>query len=150
MGYIEDIREKIGHEPIILCSTGCLIFNEKGEVLLQHRADDDKWGNPGGCIELGEKVEEALKREIKEETNIELNEIQLFKIYSGEEQHHIYPNGDEAYFVNIVYKANVEKAIFEVNDEESKALKFFSIADIPENVTEPFKCVKEDLKLMEQ
>lgn len=50
-------------------------------------------------MEIGENVEETAIREVYEETNLHIQELNLFKIYSGQQQHHVYPNGDEAYFV---------------------------------------------------
>ena len=117
-----------------------------GQVLLQNRKDDGLWGNPGGCMELGEDIYETVIREIKEETNldIEKQDLKIFNIYSGEEQHHIYPNGDEAYFVNIIFKT--KKVNGNLNkDYESKDLKFFDIDNLPKNVTKPFLSVKNDL-----
>lgn len=146
MEYIKELRNLIGHRAIILCGGGCLIFNKKGEVLLQRRTDDDTWGNPGGSMELGETIEETVKREVFEETSLKVENLQLFKIYSGENQHHIYPNGDEAYFLNIIFQTNEYKGEMHIRDGESKELRFFPIDEIPDNVTNPFKCVKEDLK----
>jgi len=51
-----------------------VLKNDKGEVLIQRRADDSHqgglWEFPGGKLEVGENVNQALKREIKEELNI--------------------------------------------------------------------------------
>ena len=66
--YIRWIRSKVGHDKIILVFAGGYIFNEKGEVLLQRRGDTNKWGFPGGAIELGETPEMAAIREAKEDT----------------------------------------------------------------------------------
>ena len=64
--YIKWIRGKVGHEKIIIVYAGGCIFNENGEVLLQKRADCNKWGFPGGALELGETPEwqpnERLKK----------------------------------------------------------------------------------------
>lgn len=50
--YIQWIRSKVGHDKIIFIFAGGCIFNEKKEVLLQRRGDSNKWGFPGGAIEL--------------------------------------------------------------------------------------------------
>ena len=68
MGYVESIRKYVGHKPIFFCGCGVLIFNQKGEVLLQKRSDDGLWGNPGGAMELGETIYDTIIRETKEET----------------------------------------------------------------------------------
>lgn len=55
-----------------------LIYNDKGEVFLIKNAKwGDAWQIPGGHIELGETAEEALKREIMEETGYEIDNIEF-------------------------------------------------------------------------
>lgn len=142
--YIKDLRSYIGHKPILMCACGCLIFNEKNQVLLQKRSDDNLWGNPGGSMDLGETIYETVTREVYEETNLKLQDLELFAIYSGEEQHHIYPNGDEVYLVNILFKTSHYSGELK-SDEESKELKFFDLNHLPDNITKPFVSVKEDL-----
>ena len=41
-----------------------IIVNDKGQILLQSRTDNDRWGLPGGCQELGERFEETVIREV--------------------------------------------------------------------------------------
>lgn len=61
-------------------SVGAVIFNEKGEVLLLDHILRPKsgWGIPGGFIESGEQPEKAIRRELMEETGLELEDIELF------------------------------------------------------------------------
>ena len=63
-----------------------IILNSKNQILLQSRADRDKWGLPGGCQELGERFQDTIIREIKEETNLDVKEedLELVDIVSGE------------------------------------------------------------------
>ncbi len=54
---------------------GALIINDKNQTLLIKRGNKSRneagfWGKPGGAVKFGEKVEDAVKREIKEELNI--------------------------------------------------------------------------------
>ena len=56
---------------------GCLILNDQNEVLLIRRAGEVRneagwWSKPGGGVKFGEKVEEAMIREMKEELGIEV------------------------------------------------------------------------------
>jgi 8-oxo-dGTP diphosphatase len=59
-----------------------LIFNEEKQVLLGHRRDIDWWNLPGGGMEVGETVDEALRREVREETGLEVKVERLVGIYS--------------------------------------------------------------------
>ena len=147
MDYIKYLRSLVGNKPVILCVCGCLIFNENREILLQKRSDDGKWGIPGGSMELGETIEETVYREVLEETGLTVKELKLFNIYSGKSQHHIYPNGDEVYFVNIMFKTNKYTGKLQIKDNESTELKFFKMDEIPTDITKPCKNVIEDLKI---
>lgn len=73
-----------------------IIINDKGQILLQSRADNDRWGLPGGCQELGEKFEDTVIREVKEKTNLDVSEenLELIAIVSGNSRRNEYPNGD--------------------------------------------------------
>lgn len=62
-------------------SVSALIFNE-GKVLLAYRRDIDWWNLPGGGMEEGETVDEALRREVLEETGLEVEIGQLVGVYS--------------------------------------------------------------------
>ena len=57
-------------------TVGALIFNPKGEAfLMRSHKWRDKYVIPGGHIELGESMEDALRREIREETGLEIYDI---------------------------------------------------------------------------
>lgn len=62
-------------------AVSALIFNE-GNILLAHRRDIDWWNLPGGGMEMGETVDEALRREVYEETGLEVEVGHLVGVYS--------------------------------------------------------------------
>ena len=139
MGYISDLRKLVGHRTLIMPCACLIIGDGKGNILLQQRADDGQWGYHGGAIEVDEAVEEALKREIKEELNIELDEIQLFGVYSGAAYHHVYPNGDEVSPIDIVYFCHKFHGEIMLQKEEVLGLQWFNRHNLPENLRDSFK-----------
>lgn len=50
-----------------------LVQNEQGEVLLVRRADDGRWAMPGGWVDPGETPEQAVVREVAEETGLQVS-----------------------------------------------------------------------------
>jgi nucleoside triphosphatase len=68
-------------------TVGALVVNETGRILIvQSRKWGDKYTVPGGHIELGERAEDAIKREVKEETGLDSEPVELLIV-----QQAIYP-----------------------------------------------------------
>jgi ADP-ribose pyrophosphatase YjhB (NUDIX family) len=84
MGYIEDLREIIGTRPLILVGAVVGVIDEQGKILLQKRPEGI-WGLPGGLLELGESAEDAGRREVFEETGVEIGQLQLVNVFSGKQ-----------------------------------------------------------------
>lgn len=64
-------------------SAGAMIFNDKGELFLSKRSKktSNEWGcweTPGGSVDFGEKLEDAVKREIREEYGVDIDIIEQF------------------------------------------------------------------------
>ena len=132
MGYIMNLREKVGHSPLIGVGATILVFNSNNELLLNLRSDTNNWGIPGGSKELNETLEECAIRELKEETNINVNDLELVTVLSGEEYCFKYPNEDELDCVIALYKVSNYAGELKINDGESRELKFFSLYNLPE------------------
>ena len=114
-----------------------IIVNNDGQILLQSRADNDRWGLPGGCQELGERFEDTIIREVKEETNLDITEenLQLIAVVSGNTRCNEYPNGD---VVNNTVLYCIKNYSGEIKwDNESKEMKFFNLDNLPQNQNDP-------------
>lgn len=90
---------------------------------------------------MGEKVEEAAKRELLEETGLIANQLTLFGVFSGPEQYNVYPDGNEAYIIDIVYLCNDFTGDIHGQEAEVLELKWFDFDKIPEKLSPPIKSV---------
>ncbi|GKX30055.1 DNA mismatch repair protein MutT [Vallitalea longa] len=143
--YIHELRKEVGNRPIILSTSGAVLIDNNNRFLMQHRTDNDTWGLPGGVIELGETVEEAARREVFEETGLTAYDLKLFNIYSGEDQHYTYPNGDEVYYICITYYTRTYEGKIKIDGIESKDIRFFDVNNLPKNISKPVKCIVNDI-----
>ena len=143
--YLKELREKTGHMPLLLPHSVVVLFNKDGEVLLEERADDGYFDFPGGGIDLKESAEEAAYRELFEETGLKAEELELFKVYSGEITHYVYFNGDEIYGVDAIYICKKYSGTLIPQEEEVKSLKFYNLRNVPEKMSIRNKQIIKDL-----
>lgn len=131
MSYIKNIRKFIGHAPMLSAGATVAVLNNN-QILLNLRSDTNTWGIPGGAIELGETLEEAAARELKEETNLEAESFTLLDVFSGKDFYFKYPNGDELYSVVALYLADNAAGDLKITDGESFDLKYFGRNELPD------------------
>ncbi|HHT7239105.1 MULTISPECIES: NUDIX hydrolase [Bacillus] len=134
MGYIEDMRQRVGNHPLILIGSHAIILNENNEILLQLRTDFNRWGIVGGALEYNETLEDALKREVFEETGLTVKNVELFRTYSGPDFYQIYPNGDQVHGVLVIYICREFQGELVCDQTESKELRFFPLDELPSNL----------------
>lgn len=96
---------------------GAIIFNNEGKVLIAQRGqkaknDVGKWEFPGGSVEFAETLENAIKREIKEELDIEIKVIELLHVVDHflieKKQHWVAPS----------YIAKLISGVAKINEPE--------------------------------
>jgi phosphoglycolate phosphatase len=93
------ISHASARHPIV--TVGALIFNKTGEVLMiRTHKWSNLWGIPGGKIKYGESAIDALRREVQEETNLEIVEIRFILVQDCIDSKEFYR---EAHFVLLNY-----------------------------------------------
>src|SRR5262245_27982217 len=139
MSDILDLRRLVGTRPLILPGTSVVVVDPVGRILLMERADTGGWGLPGGFMEPGESFEEAGIREVREETGIDVTDLELLGVFSGAEYYYRYPHGDEVYNVTAAYIAHLPpNAVPRAADPaESLQTRFFPIDNLPDDVISP-------------
>ena len=143
--YYKELRKRTGHMSLVLPHSVVLLFNELNEILLEERSDDGYFDFPGGGIDLKESGEEAAKRELFEETGLIADELEFFKVYSGEITHYIYFSGDEIYGVDLVYICRKYHGEIKPQEEEVKKIKFYNLNNLPDKMSIRNKQIIKDL-----
>ena len=78
----------------IVPSVTAIVPNERGELLLVHKTDNDLWALPGGGMDVGESMAETVVREVKEETGIDVEVTGVVGIYTNPNHVMAYDDGE--------------------------------------------------------
>lgn len=136
MGYIMDLRAYVGRRPLIQVGAAVLVEDRNGNILLQKRIDNHLWSFSGaGSMEPGESAEETACRELLEETGLTARSLELLGVYSGKEEHHIYPNGDEVYNVEFFFLCRDWSGTLKRQEAEVEELRFFAPDALPSDLS---------------
>ena len=137
MSYVRELRSLVGHRPLIIVGAAVLIFNEENYLLMQYRRDNQHWGLIGGSMEIGESLPQTARREVWEETGLELNELNWFNLFSGQELIYQLPHGDIVVNVTAVYTSRKFRGQLQLNEVEGLELRFFELDKLPINISPP-------------
>lgn len=99
-------------------TTDCVVFDGRGRVLLIRRKNPPFQGGyalPGGFVEIGERIEDACRRELSEETGLNVGSLRLVGVYSDPKRD---PRGHTC---SVAYLSQVDDAIPTAGDDAAAA-----------------------------
>lgn len=104
--------------PTPALTTDCVVFDARGRVLLIRRKYPPFQGGfalPGGFVEVGERTEDACRRELSEETGLKVGDLHLIGVYSAPDRD---PRGHTC---SVAYLARVADAEPKAGDDAAAA-----------------------------
>lgn len=123
---------------------GAFIVDSNNRLLLQLRNKEPEkgyWSIPGGKVELFERMEDAVVREIKEETDVEIEIIDLLGICN-----HIVES-EHAHWMSPSFLCKIKQGVPKIMEPTKHIdLKWFEIDNLPENITVTTKVALENYK----
>ncbi len=126
-------------------SIDAVIIKDNQVLLIQRGVEPNKgfWGTPGGYVEWDESAEETVKREVKEETDLDVLETTLVGVYSSPTRH-------PKQVINLVYLVTVSDKKAKQGDD-AMDIKWFSLDELPDQMALDHKQHIEDaIKLLNE
>jgi ADP-ribose pyrophosphatase YjhB (NUDIX family) len=123
--YLRHLRTRVGTAFILTpCVTG-LVFDAAGRLLLVRHAREQGWGTPGGAVDPDESPENAIVREVWEETGLHVQPIRLRAVVGGPRCRVTYPNGDQLGYVTTIFDCRAIGGTLRPDGDEVTEARYF-------------------------
>jgi ADP-ribose pyrophosphatase YjhB (NUDIX family) len=128
--YLKNLREKVGSEILQIPSAAAIIRDKNKRILLVKSAG--VWGLPAGAIDLGETPEEAVQREVFEETNLRVSPEKIVGVFGGKDFRYVYANGDAVEYFTVVFECKITGGELTARDGEVSEFRYFAPEEMPQ------------------
>jgi ADP-ribose pyrophosphatase YjhB (NUDIX family) len=114
----------------LVVAGSAIVTDNDGRIVLHRRSDNALWALPGGGIEIGESVAEGIKREVREETGLNVTIDYVIAVYSDPDHVFAYDDGEvrQEFSVCVACSA-IGPGTLKISDESTE-LGFFTPDEI--------------------
>lgn len=130
--YLGQLRHLVGNRRLITPSCRAILRDDAGDVLLVRRSDNHTWVLPAGSMELGESVLDCCRREVKEETGLDVLSATPIAIYSEPRFHFTNAYGGMHQMLSVVFLVEKWSGTLKAETDETMDAQFFPLNALPE------------------
>ena len=128
--YISFLRSRVGNELLIMPSASAVIFDPSGSLLVVRHSEGNVWVLPGGAIEPNEAPEDAVIREVHEETGLAVSPQSIVGVYGGPDFEVTYRNGDRVTYINTIFRCATGRYDPVPDGDEVLEARFLPLAEL--------------------
>jgi 8-oxo-dGTP pyrophosphatase MutT (NUDIX family) len=128
--YLRGLRAKVGTALLHVPSVTGLVFDDARRVLLVRHSNGGVWVAPGGAIDPDEAPQDAVVREVWEETGLRVEPVHLCGVYGGPEFRVRYENGDVTSYVMAVFECRRVGGELRPDGDEVTDARYFAPAEL--------------------
>ena len=130
--YVGQLRKLAGDMTLIIPAARAVIRDKDGKILLIRRRDNGVWDLPAGGIELGESIIDCMKREVREETGLEVIEAEPITIQTEPRFSFTNVFGKTYQMFTVVFLVTEWQGKLITQTNETTDARFYEIDDLPE------------------
>jgi ADP-ribose pyrophosphatase YjhB (NUDIX family) len=142
--YLSQVRKLIDKQELIITAARAVIRDQERRILFIRRRDNGLWAMPAGGQELGESILDCLKREVKEESGLDVILATPMAIYS--QVSIVTASGDPYQLFLVQFLVDEWSGELVTETDETVDARFLDLDELPENMPDSYHEVLKDLQ----
>lgn len=147
--YVAALRSQVGHQPLLLPGVSVLVWDDDQRLLLVRQAESGQWSTVGGGVEPGESPADAARREVLEETGLDVELTSVRAAVGGPAYEVVYANGDRCCYVSTVFDAREVGGLLAADLEEVVEVRWMELIELATaDITSYARALLSDLRIL--